>query len=56
MNKKVIQLFDQKTESVVRTICFHNPKEFNEFVQGFKEMRYLDYSWKYRAKERTKEE
>jgi len=39
MNKKVIELFDEKTGDVIRTICFHSPKEFDKFVKGFKEMR-----------------
>ena len=32
MNKKVIELFDEKTGSVIRTICFRSPKEFDEFA------------------------
>jgi hypothetical protein len=57
MNKKVIELFDEKTGSVIRTICFRSPKEFDEFVKGFKEMRYPGYGWRYkdkRGKERRK--
>ena len=30
--KKVIQLLDEKTGDVVRTICFRSPKEFDEFI------------------------
>jgi hypothetical protein len=56
LNQKVIELFDEKTGCVVRTICFRSPKEFDEFVKGFKEMRYPGYDWRYRAKGRTKEE
>ena len=48
MNKKVIELFDEKTGSLIRTICFHSPKEFNEFEKGFNEMRYPGYGWRYR--------
>ena len=54
--KKVIQLFNEKTGEAVRTIIFRSPKEFNEFVKGFKEMRYPGYSWRYGAKGRMKEE
>ena len=57
MNKKVIELFDEKTGNVVRSICFRSPKEFDEFVKGFKEMRYPGYGWRYkdkRGKERRK--
>jgi len=56
MNKIVIELFDEKTGGVVRIICFRSPKEFNEFVKGFKEMRYPGYSWRYKDKGRKKEE
>jgi hypothetical protein len=55
--KKVIQLLDEKTGDVVRTICFRNPKEFDEFIKGFNAMRYPGYSWKYKdiKKERIRE-
>jgi hypothetical protein len=56
MNKKVIELFDEKTGSVVRSICFRSPKEFDEFVKGFKEMRYPGYGWRYKDKGRKKGE
>jgi hypothetical protein len=52
LNKKVIELFDEKTGSVVRTICFRSPKEFEEFIKGFNEMRYPGYGWRYRTKGR----
>lgn len=55
MNKKVIELFDEKTGGVVRTICFRSPKEFDEFIKGFKEMRYPGYAWRYSDKSRKKE-
>jgi len=53
-HKKVIELFGEKTGEVVRTICFRNPKQFNEFVKGFKAMRYPGYGWRYRDKEEKK--
>jgi hypothetical protein len=52
-HKKVIELFDENTGEVVRTICY-NPKQFNEFVKGFKAMRYPGYSWRYKDKGRKK--
>jgi len=55
-HRKVIELLDEKTGDVVRTICFHNPKEFDKFIKDFKEMRYPGYSWRYKDKGRTKEE
>ncbi|MBE3122818.1 MAG: hypothetical protein IMZ43_09435 [Thermoplasmata archaeon] len=53
-NKEVIELFDEKTGGVVRTIYFRSPKEFDEFVKGFKAMRYPGYGWRYRDKEKKK--
>jgi hypothetical protein len=55
-DKKVIELFNEKTMEVVRTICYHDQKQFDEFVKGFKEMRYPGYGWRCRDKGRTKEE
>ena len=55
-DKKVIELFNEKTGDVVRTICFHNPKEFDKFIKDFKAMRYPGYGWRYKDKGRTKEE
>jgi hypothetical protein len=55
LNKKVIELFDEKTGSVIRTICFPSPKEFDEFIKGFDEMRYPGYAWRYRDKVKKKE-
>jgi hypothetical protein len=49
LNKKVIELFDEKTGNVVRTICFRSPKEFDE-------LRYPGYGWRYRDKGRKKGE
>ena len=52
--KKVIELFDEKTGNVVRTIRFDSPKEFEEFIKGFKDMRYPGYGWRYIDKRRKK--
>jgi hypothetical protein len=52
--KKVIELFDEKTGNVVRTIRFDSPKEFEEFIKGFNEMRYPGYGWRYIDKRRKK--
>jgi len=35
MNKKVIELFDEKTGDVIRTIWFRSPKEYDEFTKRF---------------------
>jgi len=53
--KEVIELFDEKTAEVVRSIRFHNPQEFDEFLKGFKAMRYPGYGWRYRDKGKKKE-
>jgi len=48
--KKVIELFDGKIGEVIRVIHFHNSISFDEFIKGFKAMRYPGYSWRYRNK------
>ena len=53
--KVVIELFDEKTGEIVRLVCFHTPNEFNEFLKGFKEMRYPGYGWRYKDKGKKKE-
>jgi len=53
--KKVIELFDKNTGEAVRTICYRNPKQFNEFVKGFKAMRYPGYDWRYKDNAEKKE-
>jgi hypothetical protein len=45
--KVVIELFDEKTGDVVRVMRFRNPIEFDEFLKGFKAMRYPGYGWRY---------
>jgi hypothetical protein len=54
--KKIIELFDEQTGNVIRTILFHSPKEFNEFIKSFKEMKYPGYGWRYIDKRRKKGE
>jgi hypothetical protein len=56
MNKKIIELFDEKTGNVVRTISFGNSKEFDSFKKDFKAMRYPGYGWRYKDKGRKKGE
>ena len=53
--KKVIELFDEKTEDVVRVIRFRNSNAFNDFLKDFKAMRYPNYSWRYIDKVKKKE-
>jgi len=47
-HKKVIELFDEKTGEVNRTICFRDSISFDEFLKSFKAMRYPGYDWRYR--------
>lgn len=56
MNKNIIELFDEKTGLVVRTICFSSSKEFDTFKKNFSEMRYPGYGWRYKDKGRKKGE
>ena len=45
--KEVIELFDEKTGEVIRTLRFHTPNEFKDFLKSFKAMRYPGYGWRY---------
>ena len=52
--KPIIELFDEKTGSVIRTISLHSPKEFDEFITNFKGMRCPGYGWRYKNKGKKK--
>lgn len=43
---KKIELYVEKTGFVMRTLRFNNEKEFFNFLEGFKQMRYPGYSWR----------
>ena len=45
---EVVELFDEKTNNVVRVIRFRSSKEFDKFLRDFSLMRYPGYSWRYR--------
>ena len=45
-NYKKIELYQEKTGDSVRTIIFHNEKEFIYFLDRFKQMRYPGYRWR----------
>jgi len=53
--KEVIELFDEKTGDVVRVLRFRNSIAFDEFLKGFKAMRYPGYGWRYREKKEKHE-
>jgi len=48
--KKVVELFNEKTGEVVRVIRFRNSIAFNDFLKGFRAMRYPGYGWRYKDK------
>ena len=51
---EVIELFDEKTGEVIRSIHFRKPSEFYEFLKGFRAMRYPGYGWRYKDKVKKK--
>ena len=53
--KVVIELFNEGTGEVIRTIRFYNEQKFKEFLKGFKAMRYPGYGWRYKDKGKKKE-
>ena len=53
--REVIELFDEKTGDVVRVIRFRNSIAFDEFLKGFKAMRYPGYGWRHINKGKKKE-
>jgi len=57
-NKKSIELFHEITGEVVRKIRFRNSIAFDEFLKGFRAMRYPGYGWRYivKVKKRGKSE
>jgi len=52
--REVIELFDEKTEEVVRLIRFKHPNEFNKFLESFNAMGYPGYGWRYGEKSKNK--
>jgi hypothetical protein len=45
-NYKKIELYVEKTGDVIRTLRFHNEKEFFYFLDRFKQMGYPNYCWR----------
>lgn len=45
--KKSIELFNEKSGEVVRTIRFKNQKDFEYFLYGYESMRYPGYNWRH---------
>ena len=54
--REVIELFDEKTNEIVRKIRFRSSKDFDKFIEDFKLMRYPGYSWRYVDKKKEFED
>ncbi|MFE3846040.1 hypothetical protein ACFL1L_04180 [Thermoplasmatota archaeon] len=52
--RETIELFDEKTNEIVRKIHFKSPKDFDKFLEDFRLMRYPGYSWRYKDKSKKK--
>jgi len=50
-----IELFDEKTNEIVRKIHFKNQRDFNKFIEDFTLMRYPGYRWRYVDKKKEYE-
>ena len=54
--REIIELFDEKTNEIVRKIHFKNQRDFNKFIEDFTLMRYPGYRWRYVDKNKKFEE
>jgi len=45
--RKTVELFDKKSNKVVRKIHFKNPNDFNQFLEDYRLMRYPGYGWRF---------
>ena len=52
--REVVELFDEKTNEIVRKIHFKNPKDFDKFIEDFTLTRYPGYSWRYEDKSKKR--
>ena len=43
---RTVVLFDKKTNRVIRRIRFKNSKDFDNFIDDFRLMRYPGYDWR----------
>lgn len=43
---KTVVLFDKKSNKDVRKIRFRNSKDFDDFIEDFRLMRYPGYDWR----------
>ena len=54
--REKIELFDEKTNEVVRKIYFKSSKDFDKFLEDIKLMRYPGYKWRYVDKKKEFED
>ena len=54
--REVIELFDEKTNEIVRKIRFRSLKDFDKFLEDFTLMRYPGYRWRYVDKKKDFED
>ena len=54
--RETIELFDEKTNEIVRVIRFRSSKDFNKFIEDFTLMRYPGYRWRYVDKKKEFED
>jgi len=54
--RETIELFDEKTNEIVRKIHFKNQRDFEKFLEDFRLMRYPGYGWRYVDKKKEYED
>ena len=45
--RKSVEIFDKKSNDVVRKIHFKSSNDFDKFIEDFRLMRYPGYDWRY---------
>ena len=50
--RETIELFNEKTNEIVRKIHFRSSKDFDKFLEDFRLMRYPGYKWRYSEKKK----
>jgi hypothetical protein len=56
MKKKIVELYDERSGKVIRTISFDTPKQFDAFLKDFQLMRYPGYQWRYKERATKKQD
>ena len=47
-NNTIIELITEKTGDVKRVIHFRRSKDFEDFLESYRRMRYPGYVWRYK--------